>query len=412
MFRVIEKSQTLLVNEQSRLREREGQEVFKLGFGQSPFLPPLHVREALALAVDRKDYAPVKGLAELCDAVATFHGQVDARPVVEGQVLIGPGSKILLYNTLLAFEQADVFIPAPAWVSYAPQARLIGHRVHLLPTSWEQRWRVEPDVLESALRRSDAVAKVLILNYPGNPEGLTYRADELNELAQVARKYGVWILSDEIYGLLHHEGQHVSVAHVYPEKTLVTTGLSKWCGAGGWRLGVQILPEQTPPALKEALLGIASETYSCAPTPVQVAACTAYQLDARIQTYLARQRRVLRCLGQEIQRQLKVSGMRVHAPQGGFYVLVDASPLRSALLEKGLNNDQQMCAALVEETGVALLPGSAFGLPEEAYTARLAYVDFDGEPLLERADAASDAEILAGCAKMMRGIERLAQWLA
>src|SRR5438105_7463733 len=243
-LRAVEKSQTLLLNEQSRAIEDRGREVFKFGFGQSPF-PPLDAAvEALRAHVGAKDYSPVQGLLELRTRVAEFHCSVDQIDVDAEQVLVAPGSKVLIYAVLTAFKRADVLIPSPAWVSYEPQARLLGHTPIRVATSFEERWRVRPDAIAAAvLRKVDQrVPSVLILNHPGNPDGLGYADDELRELAQACRAHNILVVSDEIYGLLDHAGAHVSLARHYPEGAIVTGGLSKWCGAGGWRLGIAMLP--------------------------------------------------------------------------------------------------------------------------------------------------------------------------
>lgn len=411
-FLSVAKSGTLSLHERSRAMEAAGRVVYKFGFGESPFPPPRRVQAALRDAAPRKDYTDVAGLLQLREKVAAFHQEADGYPIRSDQVLIAPGSKPLLHNIMRAFQRAEVYLPGPSWVSYAPQARLAGHRVIDIQTSFEGRWRVSPDELERALLRGDPHRqKLMVLNYPGNPDGLTYGMDALAALTTVLRKHGVWVISDEIYALLHHHGRHISLARLYPERTLVTTGLSKWCGAGGWRLGALILPPNAPKALYRALVGLGSETYSCAPAPIQVAALAAYTLDAQAHAFLAAQRRILRAVGSLIQCALVEAGVKAHAPEGGFYLLLDFSGFTESLLERGIESGSQLCARLLAETGVALLPGESFGLPASSYTARLAYVDFAGEAALRDADRI-DSTAAVHAAKMLQGISALSQWLS
>ena len=409
----VAKSGTLALNERSRELAAAGRKVYRFGFGESPFPAPARVQAALSGAAHRQDYTPVAGLPQLREKVAAFHHEVDGYPVNGDQILIAPGTKPLLHNIMRAFDDAEVYLPAPSWVSYAPQARLAGHRVIEIPTRYEGRWRVTPAELERVIRRKGSArrAKLLVLNYPGNPDGLTYSRDELEALAEVLRRHGVWALSDEIYGLLDHRGRHFSLARLYPERTLVTTGLSKWCGAGGWRLGAVIMPAEAPTALRDALVGLGSELYSCAPAPIQVAALSAYELDAETQRFLASQRRVLRAIGSAVHAALVDGGIRVHAPQGGFYLLLDFSPFGETLSARGIEDDEQLCERLLNETDLALLPGKAFGMPSRSFTARLAYVDFDGEAALADADKI-EGTATAHAAKMLRGIAVLRDWLA
>lgn len=420
-LRSVEKSQTLLLNEQSRNLESTGREVFKFGFGQSPF-PPLDAAiEALRRHAGAKDYTPVQGLPELRQQVAEFHRTVDGIEASADQVLVGPGSKILIYAVLAAFERADVLMAAPAWVSYAPQAQLLGHTPIRIHTSYEQRWRVLPEALEAAVKdKADAsVPTVLILNYPGNPDGLSYTAAEMQALAASLRRHNILVVSDEIYGLLHHTGEHVSLARHYAEGTIVTGGLSKWCGAGGWRLGVALLPQALQGHFKETLLGIASETYSCAAIPVQRAACEAYRWTDDVRDYLAHQRRLLASIGTWMADALINAGVRVHRPTGGFYLFPDFSDHAEPLLRRaGIKTSQQLCERLLADTGVVLLPGDAFGMPPEHLCARLAYVEFDGREALKASreiglsapiDEAAREAIFA---KTVRGTQKLTQWLA
>jgi len=418
-LRSVEKSQTLLLNEQSRNLEKGGKKVYKLGFGQSPFLPPNSVIEALKTHAHRKDYSPVQGIPELRRAVAEFHGRVDGLDVKPDDVLIAPGSKILIYAAMAAFTKADLLVCAPAWVSYAPQAHLLGHGVITLTTTFEGRWRLTADVLAAALegRENKDIPSILILNYPGNPDGLGYTPDELTALADVARKYGTLVISDEIYGLLNHTGKHVSLAKYYPEGTVITSGLSKWCGAGGWRLGTAVLPARFGAEFKDTMLGIASETYSCATLPVQLAGVEAFSYSADIEQYVKQQRRVLSLIGNTVAGKLQKHNIQVHKPEGGFYLFPDFTKVAAELLRYGIKNSQTLCEALLAETGVALLPGAAFGMKPEKLTARLAYVDFDGVAVLEAAGKAQPGEPLpssflaANTAHQLEGIDALCQWV-
>lgn len=411
-FLSVAKSGTLSLHEKSRALEAAGRVVYKFGFGESPFPPPNRLQDALRGATQRKDYTDVAGLPGLRERVAAFHQEADGYPIRPDQVLIAPGSKPLLHNIMRVFQRAEVFLPGPSWVSYAPQAHLAGHEVIGIPTSYEGRWRVTPDALERAILHGEPNRqKLMVLNYPGNPDGLTYSFDELAALTAVLREHSVWVISDEIYALLHHSGQHVSLAQFYPERTLVTTGLSKWCGAGGWRLGALILPPDAPKALYNALVGLGSETYSCAPAPIQVAALAAYELDAETHGFLAAQRRILRAIGSLVHRALVAAGVRAHTPDGGFYLLLDFSPFIESFLERGIESGSQFCERLLAETGVALLPGESFGLPASSYTARLAYVDFDGEAALRDADRIKSTA-LVHAAKMLQGISALSEWLS
>ncbi len=405
MYRHVEESQTLLINTQSKLLVNQNKKNFKFGFGQSPFLPPKKVLSALEKAVHHKEYSSVQGDPELRQLMSAFHKDHNGLEVHPDNILIAPGSKILLYTILLAFEKADVFIPAPAWVSYAPQAKLIGHHIIKLSTTFEDKWRVTPKSIQEAVKFKKNNASILILNFPGNPDGLTYNEKELIDLAKISRELNILVISDEIYGLLNHNQAHLSFANYYPERTITTTGLSKWCGAGGWRLGAAFLYNNIEPEFKQALIGIGSETYSCAPSPVQMAAKTAYKSYNNIIDYLDYQIQILKQIGNYCSDRLNASQIRVHAPEGGFYLFPDFSVYSEKLKNRGINTSQKLCEQLLSDTGVALLPASAFGFEEQYLAARLAYVDFN-EP-----EEGVPFNLNKDCPNIIEGIEKLCNWI-
>ena len=246
--RGIQPSATLRINELSNQLRAEGKDIIKLGLGQSPFPVPERVVEALKAHAHEKDYLPVKGLRGLREAIAGYINRTERMRCTWEDVLIGPGSKELLFMLQLAYY-GDLLIPRPSWVAYAPQARIIGRSVHWLPTHAENNWQLTAEELDIICRDDPSRPRILILNYPSNPTGCTYTDDQLLAIANVARKYKLILLSDEIYGEVHFEGKHKSIARYYPEGTIISTGLSKWAGAGGWRLGTFIFPPELRPLL-------------------------------------------------------------------------------------------------------------------------------------------------------------------
>src|SRR5690606_14005864 len=229
-------SATVAINEHSNALIAEGRRVFKLGLGQSPFPVPEPLVDALRAHAAEKEYLPVRGLYELRRAVARYAERKVGIDRTPEDVIIGPGGKVLMFLLQLVFE-GEIIIPTPAWVSYGPQARILGRSVRLVSTRREDNWLITPDALDAIGREASGHPRMIVLNYPTNPTGATFKPDELRAIAKVAQKHRLMLLSDEIYGELHHKGEHISVARWYPEGTIISSGLSKWCGAGGWRLG-------------------------------------------------------------------------------------------------------------------------------------------------------------------------------
>lgn len=363
-------SATLAINQLSREREARGQAVYKLGLGQSPFPVPPSVVAALQENAWRKAYLDVQGLLELRAAVAAYHNNRHGLSAEACDVLVGPGSKELMFLLQVTFE-GDFLIPTPAWVSYAPQAAILGRKVEFLHTRLEEGWRLQPERLDEVCRRDPGRSRLLVLNYPDNPTGMTYTGDELKALAEVARRNQVLILSDEIYGELHFEGGHVSIARYYPEGTILSSGLSKWCGAGGWRLGTFTYPRALE-WLRRAMAAAASETYTSTSAPIQWAAITAFELGPELEAYLSASRRFLKLLAAEVEERLRKAGARFTPCQGAFY----SFPVFERKNGNGTSAD--LCRNLLEQTGVATLPGRDFGRASEELCLRLAFVDFNG----------------------------------
>lgn len=408
-------SATLAINEKSVHLHSNGRQIFKMGLGQSPFPVPEIVVEALRLNAHQKDYLPVKGLMELRNAVADYHRRQIGNDYSGQNVLIGPGSKELMFLLQLTYY-GDLVIPMPSWVSYAPQAHIVGRNVYWLTTHSEHEWHLTPDELENLCRSDPSCPRLVILNYPSNPTGLTYQIEELEAMAEVARRYQVLLLSDEIYGPLHHEGSHVSIASFYPEGTIVSSGLSKWCGAGGWRLGTFLFP----PALGwllDAMAVVASETYTSTSAPIQHAAVRAFQGGSEIDDYLNAVRRLLGALGNHLARMLDEAGAHIIPPDGAFYLFPDFSPFQEKLRARGIKTSEELCSRLLEDTGVAILPGYHFGLPPDRLCARLAYVNFDGASALHAVtehphDKPLDQDFLqAHCPEPLHAVNRICEWL-
>lgn len=413
--RGLTQSATLRINERSLQLQREGRQVFRLGLGQSPFPVPRPVVAELKANAHQKDYLPVMGLRKLRGVVAEYYIRSQGVNFTPDNIMIGPGSKELMFLLQLVYY-GDLVVPTPSWVSYAPQAHIIGRHIRWLETNLEDGWRLTAERLEALCAEDPDRPRLVVLNYPSNPSGSTYRSEELKALARVARQHRVVLLSDEIYGELHHRGRHVSVARFYPEGTIISSGLSKWCGAGGWRLGTFAFPRSLN-WLIEAMAAVASETYTSTSAPIQYAAIKAFEVNLEMQHYLQHSRRILRALAKALAEKLTEAGVDVQEPRGAFYLFPDFGPLREKLRSRGITTSGELCERLIEETGVAILPGNEFGRARDELTARIAYVDFDGARALAAAEEIPPHRTLNGsfldhyCANCLTAIDRLCEWL-
>jgi len=303
-------------------------------------------------------------------------------------------------------------------VSYIPQAKILGKTASVIHSSYEDRWQLTPALFRQFLKQrkqSDKPA-LMILNYPGNPDGVTLSAENLVEIAALAREHKILILSDEIYGQLHHQGRHVSIGKYYPEGTILSSGLSKWCGAGGWRLGTFTFPKNLH-FISDKMGVVASETYTSVSAPIQFAAIRAFRGGTEIEEYLWHTRKILANLGKECVSIFRESHVRVHDPIGGFYFFLDFFFYAEKLKAAGINTSKEFCLKLLDDTGVALLDGNSFARPESEFTARMAYVDFDGARALAAAKIVPLSAPLPDdfnktyCQRVIDGTIRITNWL-
>lgn len=413
--RGIAKSATLAIQAESARRIAAGERVFKLGLGQSPFPVPAAVVDALRAHAAEKDYLPVEGLPALRDAVAGYHRRRNDAICSGADVLVGPGSKELMFLLQFVFD-GEILIPTPAWVSYGPQAHLVGRKVVPLVTERSRGYAIDLARLGAYCKEGGRRPRLLVLNSPSNPTGLGYDTAALTDLARVLREHEVVVLSDEIYGELHYQGRHASMARAYPEGTILSSGLSKWCGAGGWRLGTFTFAPRLRPLL-EAMAAVASETFTTTSAPIQYAAVRAFQGGAALERYLGWSRSVLSTLTGRAAELLRGAGAHVFSPTAGFYVFADFEALRAPLAARGIETSAQLAERLMRETGVACLPGSCFMREDRELSLRLSLVDFDGARALSRAASTDSlghvdhAAILDACRPTTEAVERIADFV-
>ena len=393
-------SSTLLINETSRKLEEQGKKIYKFGFGQSPFKVPEDVVEELKNNSHQNKYLPMQGLLELRNAVAKYTSKKKNFDYKSENVIIGPGSKELMFLLHIIFD-GEIILPAPSWVSYAPQAILGRNKIQILQTKRENNWFPTAAEIEKVILKNKNKNYLLFLNSPNNPSGQI--CENLGEISEIANKYNLIILSDEIYSELTFEDSFKSISNFCPEKTIISTGLSKWCGAGGWRLGYFIIPDNLL-EIKNMINVLASETFSAVSAPIQYAAIKAYENDHS--NYINKSKNILSAVGNYVYENLKSNKILINKPQGGFYLMPE-------FLNKKFKSSSEMCDSILNDTGVALLPGSDFGFDETKMLARLSFTDFDGQEFMNKIEDNQKIEndhIANLAPKIIEGVDKLKKW--
>ncbi len=407
-------SPTLAINERIKHLEESGQKVYRFGFGQSPFPVPDIMVEALKQHAHQKGYLPVQGLLALREQIAHYYSSKLKSQIEADQIVIGPGTKELIWSVIHTFP-GEIILPSPCWVSYAPQANMAKKKIIRIDSSPDNNWIITPEDFEVACR-SSTNPKLIILNYPNNPSGSVPNYGQMKALVEVANKYGVIILHDNIYGNLDHSSEDAVIFPEYPEMTVFSDGLSKWCGAGGWRLGFHIFPKELK-VLQTAVLAMASETFSCVSSPIQYAAIEAYKGHQELDDYLQKCKVILHAIAKYTHQQLKKMGADVQFSDGGFYFFPIFKAYQDEIHRLEISTSEQLCETILKDTGVALLPGSEFGRSKEEFSARLAFVDFDGKNILQKLLSNldilnKDDHISTICPQVENGLHQLNTWFA
>jgi len=393
-------SSTLRINEISKELESKGKKIFKFGFGQSPFEVPKDVVDELKNNAHQNKYLSMQGLSELRAAISKYSNTKNSQNYTAENIIIGPGTKELMFLLQLLFD-GDILLPVPSWVSYAPQALLGRNKVHWIITTSENNWFPTPEEIEKVILKNKDKNYLLFLNSPNNPSGQI--CNNLKEISAIAKKYNILILSDEIYSELSFDENFRSISQFYPEKTIISTGLSKWCGAGGWRLGYFIIPESLK-ELRDSLKVLASETFTSVSAPIQYAAIAAYSNNH--DEYINNSRSILKAVGEYVYENLKSNKININKPQGGFYLMPE-------FLTEKFSTAEEMCGNVLEETGVALLPGSDFGFSKERMIARLSFTDFNGREFMNNMKKNNILDlnsILEFAPKIIEGTKKLKRW--
>ena len=393
-------SATLAINEESNRLKKSGKKIYKFGFGQSPFPVPETVVSALKSNASKHNYLPMQGLEELRTVIANYLNKNNNNNFSKEDIVIGPGTKELMLLTQIIFK-GDVLLPAPSWVSYQPQAIIAKNNVHWIQTTSASNWFPTGKQLEDKVKSINSESLLLIINSPNNPSGTICK--NLQEIAEVAKKYKIIILSDEIYSQLNFNGEYKSISNFYPEGTIVSTGLSKWCGAGGWRIGFFAIPNQLK-NFKESLKILCSESFTSVSAPIQYAAIEAYKGDHS--EYLNNVKKILSFTADYVYKNLKSNVINIAKPEGGFYLFPEFTNAK-------FSSSSEMCKDILNKTGVALLPGSDFGLKNSKMLARLSFTDFDGANFLSNtlgSKKLDEGDLKKNAPNIVEGVSVLKEW--
>ncbi len=364
-----------LVLARARALEKQGRKVVHLEIGEPDFDTPEAIKAAAAAAMRAgyTHYTPSAGSMDLREAIADYAGAFRGIPYAPRNVVVGPGAKPLIWNTLCALlDPGDEFVYFdPAYPAYASAASYLQANVTAIPLLESRNWRMDLDELE---RRVSDRTKLLVINSPHNPTGGVLQLDDLERIAELARQHDFLVLADEIYSRnFYLDRGFVSIASLpgMRERTIVVDGFSKAYAMTGWRLGYALMPEE----LANVVTLFNNNTFSCVTSFVQqagIAALKGPDEPVRTMNALFRERRD-RIVGGLNQ----IPGFSCALPEGAFYAFPNISKIT--------RDDRALANFLLEEAGVACTWGSAFG------AAGKGYLRFSYATSLEDIDVALDS---------------------
>jgi len=360
----VKPSPTIAVTSKAAQLKAEGRDVIGLGAGEPDFDTPEHIREAAKRAIDagKTRYTAVDGIPELKAAICTKFLKENGLTYTPAQVSVGTGGKQILYNALMATCNPgdEVIIPAPYWVSYPDMVYLAGGTPVPVVGRLENGFKITPEELEAAITPR---TKWFIFNSPSNPTGAGYSRAELKALTEVLLRHPqVWVMSDDMYEhLVFDDFQFCTPAEVEPglyDRTLTCNGVSKAFAMTGWRIGYAA----GPVALIKAMGTIQSQSTS---NPCSISQWAALEALSGPQDFLPGWRAAFQARRDLVVSMLnQAQGITCPKPEGAFYVYPDISGVIGKATPGGtvITNDEVFATALLEETGVAVVFGAAFGL--------------------------------------------------
>ncbi len=345
-------SVTLEITSRARVLKEKGVDIVSFAAGEPDFDTPVHIRNAAKAAIDsgKTRYTPARGLAELIEAVRDKFKRDNGLDYSAASIVISCGAKHSLFNAFQAVcsRGDEVIVPAPYWITYPEQIRLSGAEPVYLQTEESQGYGIDREKLESLVT---ARTRAILVCSPCNPTGAAYGRQDLEFIAELVCRYGLTLISDEIYEKLVFDGfRALSPASLGPEikdRMIVINGLSKTYAMTGWRIGYLAAPEN----VAKAIAGLQSHTTSNPATPSQYAALAALAGDQscveEMRQAFAERRNLM------IERLNRIPGISCTVPRGTFYAFPNVSGLGKSSLE--------LASELLDQARIAVVPGIGFG---------------------------------------------------
>ncbi|MEV5576048.1 pyridoxal phosphate-dependent aminotransferase [Spirillospora sp. NPDC052269] len=377
-------------------RNAAGADILNLAFGESRLPLLASLAALLSAAAYQTTYGPVAGTPAVRDAGARYFAR-RGLPTDAGQVVVAPGSKPILEAIQFAVD-GDVLLPKPCWNSYAPQARLAGKVPISVPITRLYGGVPDPSALRAAIRTARARRlnpRLLICTVPDTPTGTVASPDLVRAICEIVEDEDLILVSDEIYRDTIHDTRtpFLSPAELIPDRTVVTTGLSKSLALGGWRIGLARFPTgERGERILTGVISVASEMWSTLARPMQEAADYAFGDPPEVRQRLTASARLHGAVARALHSVLVDAGAQCRPPTGAFYVYPDFEPLRTPLETLGITDSRTLQKYLFDEYDIAVFAGHLLGDESEGLRFRAATSMLYGWTREEQEDALTSAD--------------------
>ncbi|MCB1472107.1 MAG: pyridoxal phosphate-dependent aminotransferase [Rhodobiaceae bacterium] len=384
----VKPSATIAVTTKAAELKAAGRDVIGLGAGEPDFDTPENIKEAAIKAIrdGKTKYTPVDGIPQLKEAIVAKFKRENGLDYTTAEISVGTGGKQVLYNALMATINPgdEVIVPAPYWVSYPDMVALAGGKPVAVEAGIETGFKLTPEQLEAAITPK---TKWIIFNSPSNPTGAAYARAEIKALTDVLMKHPhVWVMTDDMYEHLVFDGfRFTTVAQIEPglkDRTLTVNGVSKAYSMTGWRIGYAGGPAQ----LIKAMAKIQSQSTS---NPCSVSQWAAVEALNGTQAFIPTNQELFKGRRDLVVSMLnQADGIKCPTPEGAFYVYPSCAGTigKTSAGGKAIGNDEDFVTALLEEEGVAVVHGAAFG----------------GSPNFRISYATSNAALEEACTRIQR----------
>ncbi len=356
----VKPSPTLAITARAAALRAAGEDVIGLGAGEPDFDTPDHIKEAAKKAMDegKTKYTPVDGTASLKQAIIDKFKRDNSLDYKPEQILVSSGGKQSFFNLAQAILDPgdEVIIPAPYWVSYPDMVILAGGAPVFIHAGAEQQFKITPSQLRAAITEN---TRLFVINSPSNPTGMAYNREELEALGEVLREHPrVTIATDDMYEHIRWTGMpFVNILNACPDlyqRTLVLNGVSKAYSMTGWRIGYAGGPEDIIKAMKKIQSQSTSNPCSISQYAAEEALTGPQECIAEMLVEFKKRHDYV------LERVNAIDGMDALPSDGTFYVFPSVEGFIARL--DGINDDLELAEYLIEKAGVALIPGSAFGM--------------------------------------------------